>query len=113
MKKELIDSVKWADEIINNSDDVDLDNACANLSRWIGYFQHERLVHLIVTALFALLTLISFAILVTNITLFTGILAFAFLIMTCFYVGHYYRLENTTQLLYHKMDMFIKIKKEK
>lgn len=71
----------------------------------IQFFQHERLIHLIVTALFALLTVIS--ILVT--LLLPGqpallALDLLFLILLVPYIGHYYRLENGVQKLYEYYD---------
>ena len=70
----------------------------------IGFFQHERLIHLIVTVTFALLTLI--AILGTLITpqpaLF--ILVLLLLVLLVPYVRHYYILENGVQKLYQYYD---------
>jgi uncharacterized membrane protein YfcA len=61
----------------------------------IGFLQHERLVHLIVmlfVALSALSCLGSF--LLSNLSAF--LIAFALLlILTLFYILHYYRLENS------------------
>ena len=70
----------------------------------IGFFQHERLIHLIVTVTFALLTII--AILGTLITpqpaLF--ILVLLLLVLLVPYVRHYYILENGVQKLYQYYD---------
>ena len=71
----------------------------------IKFFQHERLVHLIVTffvGIAAILFLISF-LLLENIYLFI-----LFLITLCLfipYIFHYYYLENGTQKLY---DLYLK-----
>lgn len=66
----------------------------------IEHLKHERLAHLIVMCLFAVLLIVAFAILVLSpalpVLLLCGILA----IMEAFYVVHYYRLENTVQKWY-------------
>lgn len=70
----------------------------------IGFFQHERLIHLIVTVTFAILTVI--AILGTmawpgiSMLLLTGL----FLALLIPYIGHYYFLENGVQKLYEYYD---------
>lgn len=70
----------------------------------IGFFQHERLVHLIVTITFALLTML--AILGTMIepqpALFMLILLLIVLLIP--YIRHYYILENGVQKLYRYYD---------
>ena len=70
----------------------------------IGFFQHERLIHLIVTVLFALLTGITAlcGFFVANPVLLT--LFFALLILLIPYIRHYYILENGVQKLYTYYD---------
>ena len=72
-------------------------------------FQHERLIHLIVTMFFALFMLVMFLatlvagfVLPENMQLIywcLGGLTFALLITVVFYARHYYLLENGTQRL--------------
>ena len=70
----------------------------------IAFFQHERLIHLIVTVLFALCTVMTFiAIAVWQVMLLIP-LAIAFLVLLVPYIKHYYFLENQTQLLYKDYD---------
>jgi 4-amino-4-deoxy-L-arabinose transferase-like glycosyltransferase len=66
----------------------------------IGFFQHERIIHLLITLFFGLL-FVFFA--------FWGFIfpnyyivsiASAILIMLGFYIGHYFVLENGVQKLY-------------
>ena len=71
-------------------------------------FQHERLIHLLVTFFFVILTIISIIagfilaaalsemILLVPIIILSGIFA----ILTAFYIKHYYFLENHVQALY-------------
>ena len=71
------------------------------------YFQHERLIHLIVTVLFALLEMS--AIYVTMIAPSVGALIFSimFLVLLVPYVMHYYFLENSVQKMYKMRDQLI------
>ena len=64
----------------------------------IKFYQHERLVHLIVTMTFAVMTVVSFF-MITASTLCL-VLALLFLGLTIPYVIHYYFLENSVQALY-------------
>lgn len=75
----------------------------------ILFFQHERLVHLIVTfltAVSAILFLLGYLFL-DNIYLF--VLFGITLVLFIFYIIHYYTLENGTQKLY---ELYFKIRKE-
>lgn len=76
-----------------------------------GFFQHERLIHLIVTVFFALFTIIAILL-----TMFTGkisaaILSGAFLLLLVPYIAHYYILENGVQRLYKFYDEILKSEK--
>lgn len=81
-----------------------LEEEKAELLIQIGFFQHERLIHLIVTVLFALMTILVFILGVTNFALWTGVLLFLLLALLIPYIKHYYLLENGTQKLYQYYD---------
>lgn len=74
--------------------------ARAELLRRIEFYQHERLIHLIVTMSFAVFFLMSVLIyFVTSnsaVLLLTGLL----FIMLAAYIKHYYFLENSVQKMY-------------
>lgn len=70
------------------------------LEKRIGFYQHERLVHLIVTMTFAVMTVLSFFMLALSGQLAALLLSLLFLCLTVPYVGHYYFLENSVQELY-------------
>lgn len=72
----------------------------ADLLIQIGFFQHERLIHLIVTVTFAILTMISTALCIINPTLSIFLLTGLFLVLLIPYIRHYYILENGVQKLY-------------
>ena len=76
----------------------------------IAYFQHERLIHLMVTlsfALFLLLSIGSLFIFPSEFILTAVILVAIFFILTIAYVFHYYFLENSVQRMYHMRDEMI------
>lgn len=81
-----------------------LEKEKAELLIQIGFFQHERLIHLIVTVLFALMTILVFILGVTEFSLWTGVLLLLLLALLIPYIRHYYLLENGTQKLYQYYD---------
>lgn len=70
----------------------------------ISLFQHERLVHLIVTVTFALLEMLAILLTVVSGELFPILLSGALLILFIPYVRHYYILENEVQKMYGQYD---------
>ena len=74
-------------------------------------FQHERLIHLIVTCFVGLLTVLFGCLLLrqavlSELTWLVAILTGILLILTVFYLWHYYKLENGTQALYKFSEAF-------
>ncbi len=70
----------------------------------IGFFSHERLIHLLVMILFAICTVITILAIVIWQTLTLIPLAVLLLILLVPYIKHYYFLENSVQLLYKYYD---------
>ncbi|MCR5502827.1 MAG: hypothetical protein K6F53_07445 [Lachnospiraceae bacterium] len=66
----------------------------------ISFFQHERLIHLIVTALFAILTFLSLLGYFQTCQICFIALTVLLLVLLIPYVYHYYVLENGVQKLY-------------
>ena len=73
----------------------------------IGFFQHERLVHLIVTVTFAILTLISIVavLMICNPALY--VLTLLLVVLLIPYIMHYYTLENEVQKMYGQYDRIL------
>jgi len=67
----------------------------------IGYMQHERLVHLLVTLFFGLSALLTLLVLVLHPRTLMGVLLLLLLALLAPYLVHYYRLENGVQRWYH------------
>ena len=72
----------------------------------IQFFQHERLIHLIVTVTFALLTIISVLAYLFLLQDGVAILIILLLVLLVPYIRHYYILENGVQKLYEYYDSF-------
>lgn len=64
------------------------------------YFQHERLIHLLVTLGIAVILMFVFCLFVTQLNRLYGILFLILLVLESAYLVHYYRLENGVQQLW-------------
>ena len=95
MKKYLYEYINY---VINNKNEIDLEDMLIK----INFFQHERLIHLIITLFYVIMFLI-FLILVSISYIFI-IPVFILLIFVIFYIIHYFRLENGVQSLYFLYD---------
>ena len=76
----------------------------------IKFFQHERLIHFLVTLFYGLFLLISTIISIKT-PLFLIIL-YIILVILIFYVRHYFFLENKVQYLYKQYDEMLKLTKQ-
>lgn len=108
MKERIINYMNLIDGVLEeNSPGTDYEKLIKEHLVQIGFFMHERLIHLIVTVLFAICTIISaFAFLAfSNI----GILALTLLLLVLLvpYVAHYYLLENGVQKMYRQYDKML------
>lgn len=77
----------------------------------ISFFQHERLIHLLVTLTFALLQIFTvYAVLSLPYpsSLTFVILTVIILGLLTGYIFHYYLLENSVQKMYHLRDRIVK-----
>lgn len=106
MEKRILEYRKRIDELLKRENE-NWDEILTEHLVQIGFFQHERLVHLIVTVTFAILEMLS---VVTTILAFTpvlGLLDLLFLVLLIPYVRHYYILENETQKMYGQYDALL------
>lgn len=74
----------------------------------IAFFSHERLIHLLVTLMFAALTFAVFFFCMTTFSFGLLILLVALLALLIPYIMHYYLLENGVQKMYRQYDQIIK-----
>lgn len=87
--------------------DVDWDDLIARHLVQVSFFQHERLIHLLVTLAFALMELAVALVTVLVPQPFSLALMALFLVLLVPYVVHYYHLENGTQALYKQYDQLV------
>lgn len=74
----------------------------------IAFFQHERLVHLMVTILFAILTFAVFFIIMFMPSTGLIVLFALLLVLLMPYIMHYFLLENSVQKMYVQYDEIVK-----
>ena len=100
MREYLGDYIKGIDDKIKNKNitEKDIENHLIK----IEFFQHERLIHLLVTLFYGVFLFLS-VIISLKVWLFLIILYLA-LIILIFYVRHYFFLENHVQYLYKQYD---------
>ncbi|MBQ6235881.1 MAG: hypothetical protein IJK54_08170 [Clostridia bacterium] len=105
MKKRLLAYLQQIDELLKHPPiAVNYDDEVKKHLVQIGFFMHERLIHLIVTVLFALLAVgvALFAVASPGIPIF--LLFGALLVLLIPYIMHYYLLENGVQKMYEQYD---------
>ena len=105
MKKRITAYLAYIDKLLEeDSADTDWDEEIKKHLVHIGFFAHERQVHLIVMVLFALMTLMSILYLNYSGKMIMLLLTIALLVLLVPYVMHYYLLENSVQKMYTQYD---------
>jgi len=74
----------------------------------IQFMQHERLIHLLVTMLFASLLMFGFIIMLIYFSWILVVFTAIIFIVEIFYIFHYYKLENGVQKMYRVYDELVK-----
>ncbi len=97
MKKEIKKYLEYIEKNYQKTD-VDKKKLAQELYTRIGFYQHERLIHLIVTMSFGVFFLLSLLLITINASFV--ILSVLFLVLLVPYIAHYYFLENSVQKLY-------------
>lgn len=111
MKKYVLETMnavrKYIDEEMKDAPEEKTKEMLTEFETKISYYQHERLIHLLVTLAFAtwLLFEIYCLFVLPSEFLIAGILlVLIFFGLTVGYVMHYYFLENSVQKMYHMRD---------
>jgi hypothetical protein len=102
MKKMVDEYIKFIEEKIG-SKKVDK-SLIEDLLLKISFFQHERLIHFLVTMLVGIVTVILLVVNLFVENIFILILFFMFICLLIPYLFHYYFLENKVQYLYKIYD---------
>ena len=110
MKDYMKEHIENIDKIIKEKNTKNLDNIIDEHLIKISFFQHERLIHFLVTMLFALMFLITFLYTISNPSLGLILLIILFLALLVPYIFHYYYLENSVQYMYKQYDELKKLK---
>ena len=97
------------DKIIETRNIKNIDEVIKDHLIKIQFYQHERLVHFLVTMLFAIMFLITFLYSLNNISIWIIFLDMMFMILLIPYIIHYYKLENSVQYMYKQYDLLSKI----
>ena len=111
MEQRILNYRKYIDELISQ-DNSDWDAVIKEHLIQVSFFKHERLIHLIVTVTFAILTMLALAI--YCIAEYMPMLALIVLLLVLLvpYIGHYYTLENEVQKMYGQYDMILSKQKK-
>lgn len=110
MKKYMKEYLSSIDDMLKKEKIKDIDKVIEEHLIKINFFMHERLIHFLVTMLFALMSLIVFLYTLKHITLGMILLNFLLLVLLVPYIFHYYYLENSVQHMYKQYDELKKIK---
>lgn len=118
MKRRILTYRKHIDSILESDEEQDWNYIKQEHLTQVSFFQHERLIHLIVTVTFAVLELMTVCAFViagaldSSSALPLGVLALVILILLIPYIKHYYLLENEVQKMYEQYDNIVdRIKK--
>ncbi|MCD7725315.1 MAG: hypothetical protein LUI12_07160 [Clostridiales bacterium] len=106
MEKRILTYRKQIDKLLQQND-LDWESIIKEHLIQVSFFQHERLIHLIVTVTFALLETIVVGLCVTAFSLGLGLLAIMLLVLLVPYIRHYYILENEVQKMYGQYDQMV------
>lgn len=106
--------LKYIDELLANAPEgTDFSQEAKKHLVQIAFFAHERFIHLIVTVIFALLTVMIFLYILSNPQTMLFLLLLFFMILLIPYIKHYYLLENSVQKMYEQYDEMLRLAGEK
>ncbi|MDD6481832.1 MAG: hypothetical protein PUF65_06165 [Lachnospiraceae bacterium] len=108
MRKRILGYRKRIDRLLEeDAKDTDWEAVLDEHLVQIGFFQHERLIHLLVTLAFAFFTILSvLAAVFLQAPMLFG-LTIVLMVLLVPYILHYYLLENETQKMYEQYDKIL------
>lgn len=108
MKERILAYLNRIDTVIaEDKEETDWEELLSEHLVQVGFFQHERLVHLLVFILVALLTVACLLTLFFKANLWLLALLFLLIVLLVPYVMHYYLLENSVQKMYEQYDAIL------
>ncbi len=113
MKKRILAYVKSIDELLESGKpEESWEEEIKKHLIQIGFFQHERLIHLLVTLAFAILTVAALLVMIITTYLPLAAVFILLLILLIPYIKHYWLLENKTQYMYEQYDRMVRLANE-
>ncbi len=110
MGKKLKNYILYIESLVSDPSRIkDFETLKSELLIEIGFWQHERLIHLLVTILFSLLLMSMIIVSFFYVSLPSVLLFLLFLALEIPYIRHYYILENGTQKLYRLYEEISKM----
>ena len=106
MKKYLYDYIEYVDNSLKDKN-INIRKLRDEHLVKIDFFQHERLIHLLVTLFYVVMMLVFFG--CSLLFIWFLLIAFILVVFVLFYVIHYFRLENGIQYLYKQYDEMNKL----
>lgn len=88
----------------SDEQDIDWEEEMKKHLVQIQFFAHERLIHLIVTVLFAIMTMSVFLYAMDHFSWQILLLIAALMVLLVPYIRHYFLLENSVQDMYEQYD---------
>ena len=105
MKHRITTYIAYIDKILETGEcELSYEELIAEHEKQLAYFMHERLIHLLVTLGFAILSFMTFFAMVFDFSYGLAALLVAFLVLLVPYIMHYYLLENSVQYMYRQYD---------
>ena len=97
--------VAYIDDLLASEEDfIDWEEEIKKHLIQIKFFAHERLIHLIVTVLFAVMTVLVFLYLLGHFDLSILALLVAIMVLLIPYIKHYFLMENSVQYMFEQYD---------
>lgn len=96
MKKQIQEYIKYCNDIKDNINKDTIED----IKTHIMFFQHERLIHLLITLFVALCSILFFILSLYYKEKYILIVFLLFILLFIPYILHYYFLENNVQRLY-------------
>ena len=112
MRKYLTAYLAYAERILAEKDPEKISALKEEHLKQIAFMQHERIVHFLVTMLFALVLTVFMAVILFKPNIPVIILVTMILVLLAFYIKHYYFLENTVQKMYKVYDGILEKQKK-
>ena len=113
MKNRMKEYIESIDKLIEKKKIDNIDEVISEHLLKIGFYQHERLIHFLVTMLFTALTFSCFLYTINNVSLAFILLTVILMCLEVPYIFHYYFLENSVQHMYDQHDALVRIKNKK